>query len=238
MKLFADLKVFRASGFSFVVRHGTSDVKAIKEVISSNAYRVNGCNPSLGESWIDIGANCGAFSVWAASFGARVEAFEPDPDNARIARMNIERNGFSSSVNLHELGVDAVRTRCFKTLNRNEANGNLWRNSLRKTWKGGSSIDVQIIPALEVWKPEACIKLDAEGVEMEILEQLASHKVRKLVFEWSFDVDDSIGRFTNVIKVLQSKYRTVKFNGAFLRQNQTRWQSSWFPPAVTVWCFD
>jgi FkbM family methyltransferase len=51
-----------------------------------------------GDVVLDIGANQGFFTCYAAHFGARVYAFEPDPESFERLVSNIELNGFSDSV--------------------------------------------------------------------------------------------------------------------------------------------
>jgi FkbM family methyltransferase len=42
--------------------------------------------------FVDVGANVGGFSVRAGKMGARVIAVEPDPDNYRVLKLNLELN--------------------------------------------------------------------------------------------------------------------------------------------------
>lgn len=64
-----------------------------------------------GGVFVDVGANLGYFTVLAAdSVGeaGRVFAFEPDPDNARLLRTNVRRNGFEARVAVVEAGLAAA----------------------------------------------------------------------------------------------------------------------------------
>jgi FkbM family methyltransferase len=71
-------------------RPGSSDDAAvIREIFTENVYRLalSDCEGTV----IDIGANIGAFSVYAALHGAeRVIAVEPEPDNLRVLAVNQE----------------------------------------------------------------------------------------------------------------------------------------------------
>ena len=73
----------------------------------SRDYDVPGCPLRRGDSVIDIGANQGFFSCYAASKGASVYAFEPFPESFGRLQQNIERNGFSSSVTLSQAAVSS-----------------------------------------------------------------------------------------------------------------------------------
>lgn len=235
MKKYNSLKQIVIKDLKFIIRDGTSDFKAIKEVVIDKSYRKKGFQPETGEQWIDIGANCGAFSVWAASLGANVIALEPDPDNAAMADLNAQLNGFSRKIKTIHSGATEKDVQLSVALHRNTANGNLWRNSIYKKWRGGESVVVNLIPIGTFWNENNCIKLDAEGVEMPILEKYAKTKVKKLVFEWSFDIDSSLIRFESVISILKTIYKNVIFSG--YATGHTKWQQSWFPACRTVFCY-
>ncbi len=241
MKAFSNLKHIKVGALNLVVREGTSDFKAIKEVIITNSYQRKGFAIESGETWIDIGANCEAFSVLAASIGARVVAFEPDPENASIARANLESNGISNLVTLHEVGLTEKNCAGEAVLHRNTANGNLWRNGLIRKWNGGETIKVKTASVEPYWISSNCIKMDAEGIEMPILERYADIRIKKLVFEWSFDIDPSFLRFEKIVERLKQTYPNVIFSSSFLsnakKKNLLNWPSTWFPACKTVWCW-
>lgn len=229
------MKRVMVDGLEFDTRENTSDLKAIKEVVIKKGYKRKDFSPQDGEHWIDIGANIGAFAVWAGSLGAQVEAFEPDPESAELAKHNVKLNGLSRLVTIHNVALTEKNTSENATLYTNTAQGNVWRNSLYKEWRGGGEITVKTEPVEEYWKQGVCIKLDAEGAEIPILQKYSHRMVRKLVFEWSFDIDPDINKFQNVINELKKIYPTVKYNK--FQDGYEKWQSSWFPPCRTVWCY-
>jgi FkbM family methyltransferase len=235
MKTFNSLKTIRANGLNFVVRDGTSDFKAIKEVVITGSYERRDFKIEAGETWIDIGSNCGAFTVLAASRGASVIAFEPDPENASIARANVEANKLGKLAKVNDVGVTERESAEELSFYRNTANGNLWRNSLHRKWNGGETIKVKTVPVGPYWKSVNCVKLDAEGIEMPILEKYAEVKLKKLVFEWSFDIDGSLARFESVISKLKRTYPNVTYSG--YAKGYTQWQANWFPACRTIWCW-
>lgn len=73
----------------FCVREGhPTDAEVLSEVWRADQYAVEPADVA-GKVVVDVGANIGAFSVLAASMrAARVVAFEPEPSNARILRLN------------------------------------------------------------------------------------------------------------------------------------------------------
>jgi FkbM family methyltransferase len=235
MQRFTSLKNIDFEGLSFTIRDNTSDFKAIKEVVIDKSYQRKNFRPESGDKWIDIGANCGAFCVWAGRLGAIVEAFEPDYENASIAEVNVQQNGLSKIVKVHQLGLTEDENKKEAILYRNTANGNLWRNSIYKSWRGGEKIKVSLVPAKKYWVEGNCVKLDAEGLEMPLLEKYAEIKLKKLVFEWSFDIDNSIQRFEKIIERLGKVYPNIIYSG--YAQGHKVWQPSWFPACRTVWCF-
>jgi hypothetical protein len=78
------------------------------------------------------------------------------------------------------------------------------------------------------------VKLDAEGAEMPILEQMMDLPPVRIVFEWSFDIDPSIKRFDAVIAGLEERYGRVRYGK--IPQGHDEWPSAWFPACKTVWC--
>jgi hypothetical protein len=83
------------------------------------------------------------------------------------------------------------------------------------------------------------IKMDIEGAEIPILEHLnaedyRTYGIEKLVFEYSFDVDDSIPRFMNIIRKLSQAFNMVHFT----KVKPTELHYTYFPAATLVYCAD
>jgi FkbM family methyltransferase len=213
-----------------------SDIKAIREVVEKRAYAGHGFTPSPGERWLDLGANIGAFAVWAGAHGADVVAFEPDPDLAAAAAHNVALNGLDEHVTVVPAGVWAAPPGP-AVLHRNTARGNVWRNSLHKSWRGGEDVPVDMLDITGLWTPDANVKMDIEGAEMDILEALAHRPVRRLVFEWSFDIDGDLDRFRAVMTTLADTYEHVRGgNNAQVRVSD-RWTALGANNAAMIYCW-
>jgi FkbM family methyltransferase len=71
----------------------------------SHVYDVPGVPIRAGDVVIDIGANQGFFTCYAAFKGARVLAFEPVPELCQRLRENVDRNGFADRVTIQQCAI-------------------------------------------------------------------------------------------------------------------------------------
>ena len=246
----ADLNTVEHGGLKFYCREGTSDWKAVREVVERRGYGRYGFTPAAGEEWLDLGANIGAFSVWAASQHPTVlvTAYEPDPEMCELIVHNAKLNGVKKQIDVHQAAVVADRRREV-TLHCNVQQGNVWRNSIERHWRGERDIAVPAVHIREVLTatgPGSYLKMDVEGTEMPLLEwmlgtstnwNLMKRKLQGMVFEWSFDVDRRIERFRNVIHELQTAYNQVR-NAQLPDDAPAEWPASWNPPCRVVWAWN
>lgn len=195
-----------AGGFNFLVREDSSDLMAVRDVIERRQYARYGNVPGEGEDWIDGGANIGAFSVWAASHGARVQAFEPDPEMAAMARENVRRNGFASRVEVYDCGLWHGDETTTMTLFVNSARRKFWRSSVVKQWRGAEQRQVLLVPIEPFWTPDMHVKLDIEGSEFGILQRYAGERVARLIFECSYDMFPELGPWRGIRATLSGLY--------------------------------
>jgi FkbM family methyltransferase len=86
---------------------GVESYQMFGETWYNHDYDVPSCPLRANDSVIDIGANQGFFSCYAASKDARVWAFEPFSQSCNRLRANVERNGFSSCVKISQTAVSA-----------------------------------------------------------------------------------------------------------------------------------
>lgn len=222
------------NGIRFYHRPGFSDLKTFEEVLGRKTYQARGMTIEKGERWMDCGGNVGAFTLLACAAGADVTTYEPDPYSAKMIERNLALNGFKAEVKVAALVHDATESVRLHIGN----NGNVWRNSIIRKWNN-KGLRVQALNFdQEASGFDAC-KMDIEGAEMPILET-TGRRFKKLVYEWSFDVDPSLTRLWSVIDKQQEHYRIEAAFSSFRynRRDYERWQDSWFPPCTNVFCFD
>jgi len=231
MKLIQD----SINGIKFYHRDGFSDLKTFKEVIGNKVYEKKGMTIKANERWMDCGGNVGAFTLLACSKGAEVTVYEPDPFNCQMIQANLNLNGFKAEIKEAALVHNDVKELILFIGN----NNNVWRNSIVKKWNN-KGIKVACINFDEEAKNFDCCKMDIEGAEMLILEN--TKKVfSKLVYEWSFDIDDNLPRFWNIIEKQKKQYLHLKDignTGKFKTRDYNTWQKSWFPACTNVFAFN
>jgi FkbM family methyltransferase len=223
------------NGIKFYHREGFSDLKTFKEVIGNKVYEKKGMTIKPNERWMDCGGNVGAFTLLACSKGAEVTVYEPDPYNCQMIAENLKLNGFKATIKEVALVHNDVKELILFIGN----NNNVWRNSIVKKWNN-KGIKVKCLNFDEEAKDFDCCKMDIEGAEMLILEN--TKKVfSKLVYEWSFDIDDNLARFWSIIEKQKNQYSDLKDVGntaKFKTRDYNTWQKSWFPACTNVFAFN
>ena len=222
------LKILEHDDLKFYVREGTSDEKAFREVIEKNSYQRKYFQIESGEEWIDLGGNVGAFALMVLKNNAKVKIYEPDPFSCRMIEKNLKLNNFDADI-IQKAVVSSDQKKMRMYVGNNKQ---VWRNSLYKDW-GNEVFNVDTIHFSEVLNSKKiCCKMDIEGAEMSILEGLQIFP-KKLVFEWSFDVDESINRYRKIVNKMKKHYKNVK--APSFSHDYVMWQKSWFPPCANVY---
>jgi len=223
----------------FYLREDMSDRKAVDEVFIRKSYGRFHFTPAPGQHWLDLGANVGAFSVWAAKHGARVDAWEPEPECFRQLQVNVALNGLDELVTMHQAAAwpDDSYAESGRTLSVNGANGNVWRSSLLKNWRGGTDVVVPVESIEEHWTPDVCVKMDVEGSELNLLGGLGSKRVQMLVFEYSFDILPDMAQFKELMEMLRATYEHVHGGPGAARLAEERWIARGPANGVNVFCW-
>jgi FkbM family methyltransferase len=184
-------------GAVFLPREGTSDQIVVDETWRENVYRLV---PEWvkGGTVVDLGANVGAVSIWAAVHGAaKVVAVEPDPANLTALHANLDENQIPFgqvvvapwAIHGRDAGGVAGSGSCWATME-GESGG---RRVLE--WRGGTirpAGAVEAVPfsvLLDPYPVVDLLKIDIEGGEWGILSEpanvaLLSEKVRRMVIEF------------------------------------------------------
>jgi FkbM family methyltransferase len=222
------------NGIKFFHRDGTSDLKTFEEVVIRDVYQKKGNKIQNGEHWIDCGGNVGAFTLLACSKGAKVTVYEPDPFNCKMIEKNLKINGFDAEIVCAGLVHNETKKANLYVGN----NGNVWRNSMFKNWNG-KGLKVDCVNFDEVVPDGVCVKMDIEGAEMPILEA-TQRTFKKLVYEWSFDIDPSLSRFWKIIDKQKVDYNInfEEHRTCYDDKRECQWQKSWFPACTNVFCYE
>lgn len=229
MKLIKD----SIGSIQFFHREGFSDLKAFEEVIGRKAYNAYGLKIIPGERWMDCGGNVGAFALLAAHSGAKVTVYEPDPYNCDMIRRNLKLNNLTATIKQAALVHDDTKSTTLYIGNNNQ----VWRNSIITKWSD-KGIKVPCLNFDDEAQNFDCCKMDIEGAEMPILEN-SKTIFKKLIYEWSFDVDPSLPRFRAVLDKHHLIYNVKGMRKAFDYEKRVErsWKKSWFPLCTTMHCF-
>jgi len=132
-----------------------------------------------GDICLDLGANIGEFTQILARTGATVHAYEPDPETFATLRANVGR---AANVVLHQKAVGARpgtvqlrRTLAYAEDRARQSQASSVYFDAPETF-GGATIAVEQVGFREVLaalpKPAALIKMDIEGAEFDILDDI------------------------------------------------------------------
>ena len=161
------------------LRPGTYDHGVAREV---NTYK--DLAPSLGGYLLDIGGNIGAVARWwLLNGGSRVTTVEPEPDNLRVLRANIEQFGDAVTVVPAAAVPDDAPAQMPLYLNNGTNKG---AHTLRPT-RGRDPVLVNTVRFSELLatRPDA-LKVDIEAGEYPLIPYLLNlpDSVRRFAIEW------------------------------------------------------
>jgi FkbM family methyltransferase len=155
-------RILLRDGIELTYRLNRGDIQSIREIWIDRAYRLPfDFAPRV---MIDLGANIGLTSLFLARRhrASTIIAVEPVPDNVRLAKENLERNGVTAEVIEAAVGPHDGRARF--EVNRNSNMGRLGDGDL--------AVNVVSMPLLLAKTPNGradLVKLDIEGGEQDLL---------------------------------------------------------------------
>ena len=178
--------VDRESGVA--CRCKTAAHRMFGEVWFDHDYDVPAMPLREGDVVIDIGANQGFFTCYAAWKGCSVYAFEPDRENFALLEQNVAANGFTSMVKLFPSAVKgrAGTTTLFRT---GQLGGGMNTTSTEfAEHMGLAAADAVEVPAVcladllqqeKIERVRLC-KIDCEGAELEIVKSLSREEALRI----------------------------------------------------------
>jgi FkbM family methyltransferase len=132
-----------------------------------------------GGLFVDVGANVGTYTIWAAELGAEVIALEPAPDTFRLLEENIALNGYPVTA-VRAAAGDHCGTARFTT-------GLDAANSLAAD--GPELTQLITVDALIGDRHVTGMKIDVEGFEIDVLrgavKALADQRIGLIQIEWN-----------------------------------------------------
>lgn len=136
-----------------------------------------------GDLVLDIGANIGNHTLYlAAVVGCRVVAFEPNPILALPLQESISINGLEERVSLICKGVGSAEAKAVFTESRPDnlvgAQSLTLIDNTVQSFDDSSAMDVVPLDGLVFEQPVKAIKIDVEGMELDVLKG-AKHLIEK-----------------------------------------------------------
>jgi FkbM family methyltransferase len=145
-----------------------------------------------GDVFVDVGANVGSYSIWAAELGAAVVALEPAEDTFELLLENISINDYQVTAIRASAGSACGVTRFTvgqDCVNRLDPRGSA----------GVPTVQVEMVTVDSIIGDRFVrgMKVDVEGFEIEVLRgcerALSEHRIGLIQLEWNATCEDALG---------------------------------------------
>ncbi len=161
-----------------------TDMIVIKEIWDENVYEVADWRFSENGKVVDIGANIGSFSIFAASRGDTVYAIEPEPHNLQALKNNIELNNMQDKVFILPYAIGDKKG----TVTISDEGG----GSTIKDGKPGTQVELMSFNSMfDLYNIDEVdvLKIDVEGAETEIILGASKENLQKCKYiTMEFDI--------------------------------------------------
>lgn len=151
---------------SFHIREDyDTDLIVVREIWEENVYEVGEGNFGEGSVVVDLGANIGTFSVYAAHMGSKVYSVEPQPDNYKALVNNINLNNMNDFIIPIDFGISDYKGVAVIS---DEGGG----STIKDEHKDGTTIEVMPLDEFfDLYNLESVdvLKIDIEGAEIEVI---------------------------------------------------------------------
>jgi FkbM family methyltransferase len=173
----------------FIVKGYTHCLFIFYEIWSKKDYDLPDFTLTTNAIVVDVGANQGFFSLYAASKGATVYAFEPCAENFEVLKWNVGKNGLGDRVKVFNTAVTSIQGPVSLFVGLDARQGILSGTvSTRNANRGGEEVQTRSVESVTLdsllhdLHIERCdfLKMDCEGAEYEILENTSKISFRKI----------------------------------------------------------
>ncbi len=153
-----------------------------------------------GGLFVDVGANVGTYTIWAAELGAEVIALEPASDTFRLLTENIALNGYQVTAVRAAAGDHCGTARFTAGLDA--------ANSLAAD--GTAVTELVTIDSLIGDRQVTGMKVDVEGFELDVLRgaarALADRRIGLIQLEWNQASTFAVGTDRRPVAELLARY--------------------------------
>ena len=205
-----------AAGLRFNVRND-ADAQVISEVVENESYERKKLGFTLrsGETWLDCGANIGAFSVWAEKMrSCKVVAYEACEENLEIGSANTKLN---SCKTLWKLGFVSAKAQGVSSVSFNSETPA--RSSTSSRGKQRFVGNLSLSEEIRTHKPQG-IKIDIEGAEFSILEtRFPLDGIRAIAIEYHMRIDKDLRKCRSRIQWLRDAFPLANFRSQILEKD-------------------
>ncbi|HEX3960655.1 MAG TPA: FkbM family methyltransferase [Trebonia sp.] len=153
-----------------------------------------------GGLFIDVGANVGTYTIWAAELGAEVIALEPAPDTFELLRENVALNGYQVTTTRAAAGDHCGTARFTAGL-----------DAVNCLDPAGPTTTVLVtVDSLLGDRHAAGMKIDVEGFEIDVLRgcarALADQRIGLIQLEWNEASRVALGTDRRPVAELLARY--------------------------------
>ena len=162
-------------GVNLYTRRNRSDFHMIDEIWAFRKYDYFGYRVNPGDVVLDIGANIGTFSVYAARVcgASRVLSFEPFPDNYKMLTRNVEQNHLNMVTCVNQAVAGNRGPRTLRLDSADSGSHSLVVGSSEHNVQVECCTLEDVFQRFSLTKIDY-LKMDCEGAEYEILENATS----------------------------------------------------------------
>ena len=204
------------TGLRIKIRKNSTDLMALTHVWLIEEYKSKNFEIKDTDLVIDVGGHIGLFSLYAKQFckNGTIYSFEPVQENYKLLSDNVNSNNLKQ-IKTFNLAVSTSNSTVKLYLNDDEAGHSMFSKSSKTVTV--NSISLQRI--FDDNNIENCnfLKLDCEGTEYEILENLPTFyfkKIEKIVIEYHM-ADSHPELLDQLKKLLISQNYNIKIKKLF-----------------------
>lgn len=196
--------MYTVSNAKFNIRDNyPTDEIVVREVWEENVYHVDWSHFNRGGVVIDLGANIGSFSIYAAKkYGAIVYAIEPEPHNIEALKNNIEINDLSKNIHICPYAISNYKG---VAIINDEGGG----STIKDNDIVGAEVEVMplnnFFDLYHINKVDV-LKVDIEGAEVEAITGASKENLKKcryITMEFDIRSGDKLG---DIVKKLSETH--------------------------------